>query len=170
MYMFFSIMVCYKILNIVPCAIQQDLVVYPSYIKQFASANPRLPILPSLTTLMRHSLWMLTAFSSVTQSCPTNSLRPHGLQTDRLLHLWDCSGKNTGVGCHFLLPGEDCPGGPVGKASVYSTGDPGLIPGWGRASGKENGKPLQFSCLENPMHGGAWQAIQSIGSQRVRHD
>ena len=56
----------------------------------------------------------------------------------------------------FLLPGEDCPGGPVGKASVYSTGDPGLIPGWGRSSGKENGKPLQFSCLENPMHGGAW--------------
>ncbi|XP_060986025.1 retinoic acid early transcript 1E-like isoform X1 [Dama dama] len=31
------------------------------------------------------------------------SLRPHGLQPTRLLCPWDSSGKNTGVGCHFLL-------------------------------------------------------------------
>ena len=31
------------------------------------------------------------------------SLRPHGLQPTRLLHPWDFPGKNTGVGCHFLL-------------------------------------------------------------------
>ena len=30
------------------------------------------------------------------------------------------------------------------------------IPGWGRPSGEGNGNPLQYSCLENPMHGGAW--------------
>ena len=30
--------------------------------------------------------------------------------------------------------------------------------------------PLQYSCLENPMDGGAWWAIQSTGSQRVGHD
>ena len=35
------------------------------------------------------------------QSYPT--LRPHGLQPTRLLHPWDSPGKNTGVGCHFLL-------------------------------------------------------------------
>ena len=35
------------------------------------------------------------------QSCPT--LRPHRLQPTRLLHPWDSPGKNTGVGCHFLL-------------------------------------------------------------------
>ena len=29
--------------------------------------------------------------------------RPHGLQPTRLLHPWDSPGKNTGVGCHFLL-------------------------------------------------------------------
>ena len=28
----------------------------------------------------------------------------------------------------------------------------------------------QYSCLENPMDGGAWQAPKSMGSQRVRHD
>ena len=35
------------------------------------------------------------------QWCPT--LRPHGLQPTRLLRPWDSPGKNTGVGCHFLL-------------------------------------------------------------------
>ena len=35
------------------------------------------------------------------QSCPT--LRPHRQQPTRLPHLWDSPGKNTGVGCHFLL-------------------------------------------------------------------
>ena len=35
------------------------------------------------------------------QSCPT--LRSHGLQLTRLLRPWDSPGKNTGVGCHFLL-------------------------------------------------------------------
>ena len=39
----------------------------------------------------------------VTQSCPT--LQPHGLQPARLLFPWDFPGKNTGVGCHFLLQG-----------------------------------------------------------------
>ena len=35
----------------------------------------------------------------------SNSLLPHGLQTGRLLCPWDSAGKNTGVGCHFLLQG-----------------------------------------------------------------
>ena len=48
-FILFSIMVCHKILNIIPCAIQQDLVVYPSYIYQFVYANPKLPIHPSST-------------------------------------------------------------------------------------------------------------------------
>ena len=40
---------------------------------------------------------------SVTQPCLT--LRPHGPQPARLLRPWDSPGKNTGVGCHFLLQG-----------------------------------------------------------------
>ena len=43
-----------------------------------------------------------------------------------------------------------------GKASVYNAGDPGSIPGSGRSPGEGNGNPLQYSCLENPMDGGAW--------------
>ena len=46
-------------------------------------------------------------------------------------------------------------GGSDGKASAYSAGDLGSIPGSGRASGEGNGNPLQYSCLEYPMDGGA---------------
>ena len=35
----------------------------------------------------------------------SNSLQPHGLWPARLFYSWDFSGKNTGVGCHFLLLG-----------------------------------------------------------------
>ena len=34
----------------------------------------------------------------------------------------------------------------------------GSVPGWGRSPGGRNGYPLQHSCLENPMHRGAWWA------------
>ena len=44
-----------------------------------------------------------------------------------------------------------------------------LIPGLGRSPGEGNGSPLQYSCLGNPMDKGAWQAIYTIESQRVRH-
>ena len=36
--------------------------------------------------------------------------------------------------------------------------DAGSIPGWGRSPGGGNGNPLQYSCLENPMDRGVWQA------------
>ena len=35
--------------------------------------------------------------------------------------------------------------------------------------GEGNDTPLQYSCLENPMEGGAWW-LQSMGLRRVRHD
>ena len=50
------------------------------------------------------------------------------------------------------------PGGSEGKASAYSAGDPGSIPASGRYPGEGNGNPLQYSCLENAMDGGAWWA------------
>ena len=48
------------------------------------------------------------------------------------------------------------PGGSEGKAPAHNMGDPGSIPGLGRSSGEGNGNPLQYSCLENSMDGGAW--------------
>ena len=98
------------------------------------------------------------------QSCPT--LRPHGP--------WDFPGKNTGVGCHFLLQGSLWPrifepvslaspilagrfftmgfhGGTAGKESSCNMGDVGSIPGLGRCPGEGNSYPLQHSGLENSM-------------------
>ena len=43
-------------------------------------------------------------------------------------------------------------------ANAGDVGDVGSIPGLGRSPGEGNGNPLQYSCLENPMDGGAWQA------------
>ena len=42
--------------------------------------------------------------------------------------------------------------------SACSAGDLGLIPGLGRSPGDGNGNPLQYSCLEDSMDVGAWQA------------
>ena len=50
------------------------------------------------------------------------------------------------------------PGGSDSKASAYNAGDPGSIPGSGRSPGEGNDYPLQYSCLENSMDRGAWQA------------
>ena len=46
----------------------------------------------------------------------------------------------------------------MGKESVCSAGDAGLIPVSGRSPGGGYGSPLQYSCLENPMDRGAWWA------------
>ena len=61
----------------------------------------------------------------------------------------------------------DFPGGPDGKASVYNVRELSSIPVLGRFPGEGNGNPLQYSCLENPMDGGAWCSLLSMGSQRV---
>ena len=50
------------------------------------------------------------------------------------------------------------PGVSDGKESTCNEGDLGLIPELERSPGEGNGNPLQYSCLENPMDRGAWQA------------
>ena len=40
--------------------------------------------------------------------------------------------------------------------SACNAGDLGSIPGLGRSPSEGNGTPLQYSCQENPMDGGAW--------------
>ena len=47
------------------------------------------------------------------------------------------------------------PGGSDGKEFACGPGDQVSIPGLGRSPGEGNGNPLQCSCLENPMGGGA---------------
>ena len=66
-------------------------------------------------------------------------------------------------------------GFPVGSvvknlpAKAGAVGEAGLISGLGRSLGRGNGKPLQYSCLGNPVVRGAWQATIH-GVARVGHD
>ena len=62
------------------------------------------------------------------------------------LKMW-CIWKILG---HYYFPG---------KESACNAGDPGSVPELGRSPGEGNGYPLQYSCLENSMERGAWQAI-----------
>ena len=50
------------------------------------------------------------------------------------------------------------PGGSEGRVCLQYR-DLGSIPGSGRSSGEGHGNPLQYSCLENLMDGGAWQRV-----------
>ena len=55
------------------------------------------------------------------------------------------------------------------KASAYNAGDLGSIPGLGRSPGEGNGNPFQYSCLENSMDGGAWQATDhGVAKSQIR--
>ena len=69
----------------------------------------------------------------------------------------------------YLLLGLPC--SSDGKESACSAGGLGSIPGLGRSSGGGHGKPVQSSCLENPMDQRSLaDYIQSEGSQRAGHD
>ena len=72
------------------------------------------------------------------------------------------------LSCHlFHLSGF--PGGSVGKNPPANAGDSGSIPEWGRSPGEGNSNPLQDSCLENPMDGGAWWAtVHGIAKSRTQ--
>ena len=67
---------------------------------------------------------------------------------------WQIDGETVETVTDFILGGF--PGGSEVKASAWNAGDLGLIPGLGRSLREGNGNPLQYSCLENPMEGGAW--------------
>ena len=53
-------------------------------------------------------------------------------------------------------------------ANAGDVGDTVSIPGWELSPGGGHGNPLQYSCRENPMDGGAWWATVH-GVTRVRH-
>ena len=58
----------------------------------------------------------------------------------------------------LLFSASRIPGGSDGKVSAYNAGDLGSIPGLERSPGEGNSNPFQYSCLENPMDSGTWQA------------
>ena len=67
------------------------------------------------------------------------------------------------------MPKWGFPGGSVVKnlpASIGDTGDTGSIPETGRSPGAENGNPLQYSYLENPVdRGGWWATVHGVAKE-----
>ena len=65
--------------------------------------------------------------------------------------------------------GGGFPSGSEVKVSAYNAGDLGSIPGLGRSPGEGKGYPRQYSCLENPMDGGAWWAtVHGVTKSQTR--
>ena len=61
------------------------------------------------------------------------------------------------------------PGSSDGKEFACNVGDLGSVPESGRSPGEGNGSPLQYSCLENSMDGGAWEAaVHGVAKSRTR--
>ena len=61
------------------------------------------------------------------------------------------------------------PGSSDGKVSARDARGQGSIPGSGRSPGEGNGNPLQYSCLENSMEGGAWWAtVHGVAKSRTQ--
>ena len=68
-----------------------------------------------------------------------------------------------------ILPFLGFPGGSEVKASDRNAGDSGSVPGSGSSPGEGNGSPLQYTCLENPMDGGAWwPTVHGVAKSRTR--
>ena len=61
------------------------------------------------------------------------------------------------------------PGGSEVKASAWNAGDLSSTPGLVRSPGEGNGNPLQYSCLDDPMDGGApWAAVRGVAEGWTR--
>ena len=108
-----------------------------------------------------HGLWSLVRCSAWGHkrvghdlAVPT-TLLPNGHPSAWVCLLAKCSLMGDS---NILLIAKGFPPSSVGKESACNAGDQGSIPGSGRSSGEGNGNPLQYSCLENPMDRGAWQA------------
>ena len=70
---------------------------------------------------------------------------------------------------YFYLTVQGFPDGSDGQESACNAGDPSSIPESGRSPGEGNGNPLQYSCLENSMDRGAWQAtVHGVAKSQTR--
>ena len=109
--------------------------------------------------------------------CQNATLRASHWRRDKHKWFWSLigSGPRQGTPCRLVrnvasqalrgFPG----GGSVVKNLPANWGDPGSIPGLGRSSGKGNGNPLQYYCLENPMDRGAWRAtVHEVAKSQTR--
>ena len=73
------------------------------------------------------------------------------------------------LNCVYLLYIKGFPGGSGSKESACNAGNRGSVPESGRSAGEGNSYPFQYSCLENPMGRGAWQAtVHEVAKNRTQ--
>ena len=142
----------------------------PQEMKGGAGSSPLISGLVPLATSVHHL---------VTQGLPKGHLINITKDTECSFHLGNSEGFRSSVPgtgsktkrvflliSHNIRPGHASgeyyglkggfPGGSESKESACNAGDLGLIPRVGRSPGGGHGNPLQYSCLENSMDGGAW--------------
>ena len=110
-----------------------------------------------------HGLWMFRDDSTIKRDW-LKSWCGRRLHDDQALSL-TCLDMNTkGVFLHSGFPGSS-----HGKEFACYTGDPDPVPGLGRSPVGDNGNPLQYSCLENPIDRGDWQsAVHGVPKSQTR--
>ena len=108
-------------------------------------------------------LLLLLSYSVV-----SDSVRPHRQQPTRLPHPWDSPGKNTGVGCHFLLQCMKVKSQIEVAQSCPTLSDPMAcsLPG-SSIHGIFQARVLEWGAIAFSYGEGR---LQSVGSLRVRHD
>ena len=101
-------------------------------------------------------------------SVASNSVRPHRLQPTRLPHPWDSPGKNTGVGCQFLLQCMKVKRESELAESCLTLRDPMdfSLPG-SSAHGIFQARALEWVPLPSPVHMSSVQFSRSVVSDSL---
>ena len=131
--------------------------------------------------LIAHSFYSIVNYSRYSIVCMYDSLFNHSHTERDNYYFFPLSGEDLWkiftfhftikAQLQFLLPLQmDFPGSSVVKNPPASAGDAryaGLICALGRSPRGGHGNPLQYSCLENPMNRGAWQAtVHGVAKSR----
>ena len=114
------------------------------------------------------SLWSTGTKAPLTSQGWEGAWGPRGSSPSKVRPRAGAPGQRSCPIC-TLPRGQGLPGGSEGKASACNGGDPDSIPGSGRSPGEVNGNPLQYSCQEIPMDGGAWEAtVHRVARSRTQ--
>ena len=134
----------------------------------YGSVGSSFSFLVSFLSRPQNYLWGEGHGNPLQYSCLENPRKkPSRLQSigsQKVGHDWA-----TFTSLHFNYLWWDFPRSSVGKEFICNAGDLGSFPGLGRSPGEGYGNPLRYSCLENPMDRGLWQATV-YRAARVRHD
>ena len=138
-----------------PCKSQQrKFCIYPNHEKKRRASSKEPGGYPQTP---KSPLWKQVALCVC--SARSNSLWLHGLQPAKLLCPWDFPGKNTGVGCHFLLQG------------IFSTqGSNQRLLHWsGFFTTEPHGKPLK-RCTHPLLSEYFWRSLKTVSIKPLREE